>query len=115
MRTSGFPLSIALDCRAELDHALLALQDDENGLQALLKNMYAFYELIEPPLTRSWTRMRGSLLDWVEKLSDTYYYTTQEDQGGHDRRVLVFDKECEHCDRRVFTPQRLRQPHQTPS
>jgi len=94
-------------CLDELGHALLALQDDETGVHALLENMYAFYQPIEPPVTRSWTRMRGSLLDCVEKLSDTYYYTTQEDQGGHDWRVLVFDMEHEHFERRVFTPQQL--------
>jgi hypothetical protein len=94
-------------CLDELAHALLALQDDETGLQAMLENMSKFYEPVEPPLTRSWTRVRGSLLECVEKLSNTYYYTTQEDQGGHDWRVLVLDMDREHVERSVFTPQQL--------
>jgi hypothetical protein len=94
-------------CLDELAHALLALQDDETGVQALIENMYAFSEPVEPPVTRSWTRMRGTLLDCVEKLSDTYFYTTQEDQGGHDWRVLMFDKGHEHFERHVFTTQQL--------
>jgi hypothetical protein len=94
-------------CLDELDHALLAVQDDEIGVRALLENMYAFYEPVEPPATKSWTRMRGTLLDCTQKLSDTYYYTTQEEQGGHDWRVLVFDRGSEHFERRVFTPQQL--------
>jgi hypothetical protein len=94
-------------CLDELAHALLALQDDQTGLQALLVNMYAFYEPLEPPVTRSWTRVRGSLEDCVEKMSDTYFYTTQEDQGDHDWRVLVLHMESERFERHVFTPQQL--------
>jgi hypothetical protein len=94
-------------CLDELAHALLALQDDETGLQALLENMYAFYESVEPPVTRSWTRVRGSLLECIEPLSDTYFYTTQEDQGGHDWPVLVLHMEGERFERNVFTPQQL--------
>jgi hypothetical protein len=94
-------------CLDELAHALLALQDDETSVQALLENMYVFYGPLEPPVTRSWTRVRGSLLECVEKLSDTYYYTTQEDQGGHDWRVLVIHMESERFERNVFTPQQL--------
>jgi hypothetical protein len=94
-------------CLDELAHALLDLQDDETGLKALLEQMYAFYEPLEPPVTRSWTRVRGSLEDCVEKMSDIYFYTSQEDQGGHDWRVLVSHIESERFERHVFTPQQL--------
>jgi hypothetical protein len=94
-------------CLDELAHALLDLQDDETGLKVLLDHMYAFYESVEPPVTRSWTRVRGTLLECVEKMSDIYFYTSQEDQGGHDWRVLVLHRESECFERHVFTPQQL--------
>lgn len=94
-------------CLDELAHALLDLQDDETGIKVLLEHMYAFYEPLEPPVTRSWTRVRGSLVDCVEKMSDIYCYTSQEDQGGHDWRVLVSHRESECFERHVFTPQQL--------
>jgi hypothetical protein len=94
-------------CLDELAHAQLDLQDDETGLKVLLEQLYAFYEPLEPPVTRSWTRVRGSLVACVEKTADTYYYTTQEDQGGHDWRVLVSPLEFLRLERHVFTPQQL--------
>ncbi len=94
-------------CLDELTHALLALQDDETGLQVLLEQLDALYAPVEPPVTRSWTRLRGSLIDCIEKAADTYFFTTQEDQGGHDWRVLVSRMEFLRFEKHVCTPHEL--------
>lgn len=76
-------------CLDEIFHALGTIEDDEVGLQGKLERLIAIETLVEPPVTKQWTRYRGSLLQCLEKAADTYYYQTQEDQAGHDWRVHV--------------------------
>ncbi len=59
---------------------------------------------LEPPRTRQWTRYRGTLLQCLEKVAETYSYTTQEDQGDHDWRIETSGL---LQDNGTFTPQAL--------
>jgi hypothetical protein len=57
--------------------------------------------------TEHWTRFQGTLQECLEKAASIYSYTTQEDQGGHDWRVLVPRMEIGPFDRNVFMPGEL--------
>ncbi len=59
--------------------------------------------------TEPWTRFRGTLLECLEKAASLYSYTTQEEQGGHDWRVLVPRMEIGPFDRNVFMLAELRE------
>jgi hypothetical protein len=92
-------------CLDEIYHALSAIEDDEVGLRGKVERLLAIEQRVEPPVTKAWTRYRGSLLQCLEKAADTYYYTTQEDQGGHDWRVWSLSFKL--LDQETFTPQEL--------
>lgn len=93
-------------CLDEIYHAQLAIDDDETGLRGKLERLMAIEQRVEPPKTKpSWTRYRGSLLQCLEKAADTYYYQTQEDQGGHDWRVWATG--LKQRDKDVFIPSEL--------
>src|SRR5712691_8162904 len=62
-------------CLDEIFHALSAIEDDEVGLRGKVERLLAIEQRVEPPVTKAWTRYRGSLLQCLEKAADTYYYT----------------------------------------
>ena len=94
-------------CLDEIWHALGTIQDGETGLRGKLKRLEAIEKRVEPPVTGTWTRYRGSLLQCLEKAADTYNYTTQENQGDHDWRVWAL--QLKQRDKDIFTPQELRE------
>ncbi len=92
-------------CLDEIGFALLRIEDDEIGLREKVARLMAIEQRVEPLNTQNWKRYRGSLLQCLKKAADTYYYTTQEDQGGHDWRVWATGLKQRDTD--VFRPYEL--------
>jgi hypothetical protein len=92
-------------CLNEIYFALKTIQDDGIGLHSKIEWLMSIEQQVEPPVTNAWTRFRGSLQQCLEKAAETYYYTTQEDQGTIDWRVWTTS--LQQRDQDVFTPSEL--------
>jgi hypothetical protein len=84
-------------------HLLVWLYDNHRDrLSQLLRKAEEGKQARTHASTEPWTRFQGTLLECLEKAASLYSYTTQEDQGGHDWRVLVPRMEIGPFDRNVF-------------
>jgi hypothetical protein len=92
-------------CLNEIYFALRTIQDDGIGLHSKIEWLMSIEQQVEPPVTNAWTRFRGSLRQCLEKAAETYYYTTQEDQGDIDWRVWTTS--LKQRDKDVFIPSEL--------
>ncbi len=93
---------VTLDATAAY-HLLVWLHDNHRDrLHQLMHKAEGEKRAITHASTEPWTRFQGTLQECLEKAASIYSYTTQEDQGGHDWRVLVPRMEIGPFDRNVF-------------